>query len=207
MALVVGISQRLVPARGEEVRDSLDQRWTTLLESLGFDPVPLPTLVADPVGYVVRRGIRALVLSGGENVPATGDSPPWNEPRDVFERTLLVWAMANGVPVLAVCRGFQLVVADLGGVLRRVDGHAGSMHPLRWSAGEPGPATVLSHHDWAVTRLPHSLREVALATDGTVEAARHRDLPLLGIMWHPERTPNPDEREHALVSSALKGLG
>lgn len=207
MALVVGISQRMVPAREDEVRDSLDQRWTPLLESLGFDPIPLPTLAADPVGYAVRRGVEALVLSGGENVPATGDNPSWNEPRDRFERTLLVWAMANRVPVLAVCRGFQLIVTDLGGSLRRVDGHAGCVHTLRWTTDDPpGPVTVLSHHDWAVERLPRSLRGVARAGDGTVEAARHRDLPLLGIMWHPERTAGSSAQERALLSSALTAV-
>ncbi|CAL9539585.1 Gamma-glutamyl-CDP-amidate hydrolase [Actinosynnema sp. ALI-1.44] len=201
----VGISQRVLPVRADELRDSLDQRWTPLLESLGCVPVPLPTLVSDPAAYARQTGIDAVILSGGEGVGRHAGAPEWNIPRDRFELALLAWAVDHRIPVVGVCRGFQLLVARWGGALRRAAGHAGATHDLRWATGERGPEAVLSHHDWVIDRLPTEFRAVARAADDTVEAATHRTLPLVGMMWHPERDGHPCRGSEAFLAKALRG--
>jgi putative glutamine amidotransferase len=57
----------------------------------------------------------------------------------------------------------------------------------------PGAARVRSYHDWGVRpdAVGPELVVTAYAEDGTVEGVRHADLPIVGVMWHPEREPDP----------------
>ncbi len=181
------ISQRvdLLPQRGER-RDALDQAWgATLRELLGRSVLmlPVPNRPQD-VGAMVAACLPSLiVLSGGNDI---GSAPE----RDAAEAALLDGAQQSGVPVLAVCRGMQMVQHYLGGALTPVTGHVRCEHPIQASAGQALPLlTVNSYHDWAIRQsgLAAGLRALYLHEDGTVEAAVHASRPWLGVMWHPER--------------------
>ena len=153
-----------------------------------------------------------LLLSGGADVepgtygtephPATAGTRP---ERDRAELALLEGALARDMPVLAVCRGLQMLNVARGGDLLQhlpdVVGHeehravpgAFSQHPVRiahdsWIGtllGERAP--VKSHHHQGVGRVGAGLREVAWADDGTIEALEDPERRFaLGVLWHPE---------------------
>ena len=65
---------------------------------------------------------------------------------------------------------------------------------------------VNSFHDWGVvpSDLGPDLVALALAPDGTVEAARHRTLPHVCVMWHPEREPSDDD-DLAMIRALVEG--
>ncbi len=186
--------------------------------------------------------VRGLVLAGGVDIdPAIyGEKPhpetgrPHRE-RDEQELTFLREAMQRDVPVLAVCRGHQLLNAALGGtLLQHIDGDGHRCLPTgesRWHdvmvqagtllSGVPlilspskdaGPAVrVNSRHHQAVTpeRLAPGLRAAALSPDGLVEAVEstaHRWV--LGLQWHPERRemrPGSAALFAAFVRACAKG--
>lgn len=176
----------------------------------GGTPVLLPP-VAAAVGAV--DALDALVLSGGPDVgparygapahPRTGDP---RDARDAAEIAVVARALERGIPVLAVCRGLQVLNVALGGTLTQhlpdVVGH--DRHsPV---PGEFGTTTVTleagsrvaaalgptvhgrCHHHQGVDRLGEGLVVTGTAPDGTIEAV---ELPgpahVVGVQWHPEQ--------------------
>jgi putative glutamine amidotransferase len=153
-----------------------------------------------------------LVLSGGEDLhPEVYGAEPHPETqrtrpdRDRAELALLEGALERDMPVLAVCRGSQLLNVGLGGDLVQhlpeVVGSDRHRHTpgefadhdvelregsrLAELLGERAP--VKSHHHQGYGRLGNGLQPVAWADDGTIEALEHPAKRFaLGVLWHPE---------------------
>jgi putative glutamine amidotransferase len=153
-----------------------------------------------------------ILFSGGADLdPGTYGHDPHPETkgvveeRDQAELALLHAALDRDMPVLAVCRGSQVLNVALGGDLVQhlpdVLGHDEHKHTPGEYADhdvtlEPGTrleallgdhAPVKSHHHQGFGRLGLGLREAARAHDGTLEALEdpsHRFA--LGVLWHPE---------------------
>ena len=153
-----------------------------------------------------------LVLSGGSDLdPALYGHDPHPETkgvlpeRDRAELALLHGALERDMPLLAVCRGSQVLNVGLGGDLVQhlpdVVGHDEHKHTPGEYADhdvslEPGTrletllgdrAPVKSHHHQGFGRLGSGLREAAHAPDGTLEALEDPGRRFaLGVLWHPE---------------------
>jgi putative glutamine amidotransferase len=196
--LAVGVTQRVVVSEHGERRDALDQAWAPLLLETGFAPVVLPNRGEGAAALIERFGLDALALTGGNDL---GTAPE----RDALEGALLDEARARRLPVLAVCRGLQMMNAHLGGELARVDGHVAAPHVVL-AGGEPY-TEVNSFHDWGIgpTGLADELEALLHAPDGSVEAATHRELPWAGVMWHPERDSPDRALQREIVARALRG--
>ncbi|MGI5499625.1 gamma-glutamyl-gamma-aminobutyrate hydrolase family protein [Lentzea sp. CA-135723] len=186
----IGITQRCVDDdRTGERRWALDSRWWAFLTACGVVAVPLPNDAAAAVHATHELNLDGFLFTGGGDLG--GDQPE----RDLTERTLLALAMEQDLPVLGVCRGMELIADAFGGWLRPVAGHVGTRHRITSAEGE---RVVNSYHDLAVDGLPAALVPTAWCGD-VVEAVRHRDARVEGIMWHPEREPAPDPRDVLLV--------
>ena len=171
-------------------------------------PVHLP-LDADPEHWLdVLDGI---VLTGGADVEPEryghDNHASHTEPRrDEIEFTLLEAAVANGTPVLGICRGLQVVNVHAGGTLvQDVPSHArydlGPAAESHRVTIEPGSrlhavygaeVTVNSLHHQTVDSLGSTLRVTARAEDGTVEGVERVDAEVLAVQWHPEMMDHGD---------------
>jgi putative glutamine amidotransferase len=141
-------------------------------------------------------------LYGADAHDAT-DAP--RKERDAAELRLLEAALGRDMPVLAICRGSQLLNVARGGDLvqhlpeavgheqHRHDPGSFSEHDVSVAAdsrlggllGDRSP--VKSHHHQAYGRIGSGLREVAWAEDGVVEGLEDADKRFaLGVLWHPE---------------------
>jgi putative glutamine amidotransferase len=182
----------LVPPTAEGVEETLDA-LDGLLLSGGAD--------LDPASY------------GAEAHPETNGVRP---ERDRAELALLEGALARDMPVLAVCRGSQVLNVARGGDLVQhlpeLVGHEGHKETpgvfadhevevvpdtkLHDVVGDRAP--VKSHHHQGYGHLGDGLREAARADDGTVEAIEDPSRRFaLGVLWHPE------EGEDAALFQAL----
>jgi putative glutamine amidotransferase len=157
----------------------------------------------------VLDALDGLIFSGGNDMapdsygaeadPATNGTNP---ARDRGELALLEAALERDLPVLAICRGVEVLNVVRGGDLVQhlpdVVGHEEhravvgefSEHSVRVDPssrlGEVRGA-VMSHHHQGLGRIGDGLREVAWAEDGIVEAVEDPDKPfLVGVLWHPE---------------------
>jgi putative glutamine amidotransferase len=166
-------------------------------------------------------GLDGLVVTGGPDVdPVRYGQPPHPQThaampvRDAWELAVTGAALTAGVPLLAICRGMQVLNVCRGGTLHQHvpdlvgherhsggSGHYGR-HKVRVSPGsmlagilpEPDLFDVPTHHHQAVDLLGDGLRAVAWEEDGLIEAleAGHTELGglsgfVLGVQWHPEQ--------------------
>lgn len=194
---------RVVRSGYGETRDALARDWPLFIEALGRlggyapDWLMLPNTGENCVTLARRQGVRGLLLTGGDDLGATPD-------RDATEAALLRWAEQEGLPVLGVCRGAQLLACRAGAELVRLapQRHVATRHAVVWQAAgaeadllpSGGRGEVNSYHAWGLeaARLPACLTPLAICPeDGSVEAFRHARLPWRGILWHPEREPAP----------------
>ena len=199
----VGVTQRIWQVREyPETRDALDVRWPAFLAACGALAVPLPNDPELAARLARSLGLHGLVLTGGENLGAYGGDAA---ARDKTESALLDWSAAEGVPVLAVCRGMQFVLHAYGGRLEEVDGHVATEHQVEFTAGSA--RLVNSYHRWAAKSVPRPLIATGWAGD-VVESVRHESLPLWGLMWHPERVPGfaPEDIAEVTALFGSKGL-
>jgi putative glutamine amidotransferase len=179
------------------------------VSAAGGVPVLLPPLAGD---VEVLDRLDALVLAGGADVdparygaarsPRTGPAQPH---RDEAELALLAGALERDLPVLAVCRGLQLLAVLRGGSLVQhlpdvvgtdVHGPAPGVYGDNSVRIAPGSrlaallgtdATWACHHHQAVETLEAGMTAVAWADDGTVEAAELDGARfVIGVQGHPE---------------------
>jgi putative glutamine amidotransferase len=183
------------------------------------------------VDAMVER-LDGLVLSGGADLDpalygkeAEADLGLVESERDEWELALFQAARDRGLPVLAICRGFQLVNVAFGGTLvQHVELDDGAGHP-QWDVdGHTAthevhvvPNTVAStmfSPVWAVNSLHHQTVErvgeglivSATATDGVVEGLETPEGDLLAVQWHPELLAAPDPTFVWLVRRAGERL-
>ena len=194
----------------------------------------LPVLLA-PGGEVTPHldRIDGLMLSGGSDVdPAIyGEAPhettQWKRERDDFELALTKAALQRDMPLLAICRGQQVLNVAAGGTLvQDIPSQlpaAGAHYPKdvpRWQTAhevEVVPGTRLreivgrdvlevnSFHHQAVRDVGPGLRLSARGRDGVVEAvesAAHRFV--IGVQWHPEAMWNRDPDHQELFRSFIE---
>ena len=184
--------------------------YVRAIERAGGRPVLIPPTdqgIDETLGV-----LDGLLFSGGSDLdpeaygaeahPETNGVRP---ERDQAELALLEAALARDMPVLAVCRGSQVLNVALGGDLVQhlpeVVGHERHKHTpgvfadhdvdvvagtkLQALVGDHAP--VKSHHHQGFGRLGDGLREAARADDGTIEAVEDPKRRFaLGVLWHPE---------------------
>ena len=153
-----------------------------------------------------------LIFSGGADLdPELWGDEPHEETfgvdplRDRAELALLTGALERDLPVLAICRGSQVLNVALGGDLeqhipdslghdehKEVSGTF-SEHPVEVVPGTRlheivgGDSHIKSHHHQGFRKLGSGLREAARAPDGTLEAVEDPSRRFaLGVLWHPE---------------------
>ncbi len=148
-----------------------------------------------------------LLLPGGGDIdPAlygaeNDGSHDIDRPMDEAQLTALDRFVRAGKPVLGVCKGHQIVNVYFGGSLiqdlavaaaHRYNG-GDSVHPVTNLSGTAlaavyGPGSMVnSAHHQGLGAMGRGLRAISFAPDGTVEAAAHDSLPILGVQFHPER--------------------
>jgi anthranilate synthase component 2 len=137
-------------------------------------------------------------------------SPGPGRPADAGVSIEVIRRLAPRIPTLGVCLGHQAIVEAFGGEV----GYArellhGKASPVRHDGsglftGLPEPFEAGRYHSLAATRLPDELEPTAYADDGEVMAVRHRELPIVGVQFHPESVLTPDGP--ALAKNFLEGL-
>ncbi|MDT4891815.1 MAG: putative glutamine amidotransferase [Pseudonocardiales bacterium] len=197
----------------DEPADLLPATYADAVAAAGGVPMLLPCAPFDDAAVTaVLDGVAGLVLAGGADVdPArygAAADPHTGQPRadrDAWEFALVRAALDRDLPLLAICRGMQVLNVAFGGALvQHLPDTVGSdlhcptpgrhaRHEVRVDAASclgavlPGRTLVATHHHQAVSRLGTGLAAVAWSDDGTVEAVELADRAwAVGVQWHPE---------------------
>ncbi len=232
---LIGISGRRWPAKvlGSRVPGAMkdvtfDLHFTDYPKSVAAaGGVPIE-LTRDADVDEVLDHLDGLVITGGADVePSRYSADPHPElgpvepDRDEWELALITGARARSIPVLAVCRGLQLVNVLYGGTLvQHVEVDEGAGHPAWEKPGHepahevstvagttassiyPDNFGVNSLHHQTVDRLGEGLTVGAVAPDGVIESLESDDGGLFAVQWHPELMAKPDPSFRWLVAQA-----
>jgi putative glutamine amidotransferase len=217
---LIGLTTRTIAADGplSVMRSqAVGEGYVNAIRWAGGLSVGVPSNLGAAGVLAIAERLDGIVLTGGTDVDPVhfGEGPQPGlgviEPtRDQAEIALCRYALTNHLPVLAVCRGLQVLnVAFGGGVIQDLGGaEAGYLcHDLKtWEEG-PGhsvdivPDTKLagivnatrlrvnSNHHQAVGDVAPELVVSARAPDGVVEGLEHPESGfMIGVEWHPERS-------------------
>lgn len=195
-------------------------------------PVIIPILPAKLASESVA-GLDGLIMPGGHDIAADylGEEPQPGlggtyRPRDESEFALIKAALDQHIPMLGVCRGIQVINVALGGsvyqdlpsqypgknLLQHVQKTLGDL-PTHHVAIDPNSALgktlgeesfVNSRHHQAVREVAPSLKVVAKAPDGVVEAVENEDASIQAVQWHPENLWQNDESQERIFTDFFK---
>lgn len=184
-------------------KESATQNYVRYIQSVSA----IPTVTSD-TGELCRCD--ALLLPGGGDItPAffgeqNHGSRNIDTELDILQLHAFECALGRRIPILGICKGMQIINVGLGGsVLQDLPPDAARRHQYdgedqyhsavnatnSWLYELYGrEMTVNSAHHQALGRLGKGLMVVQRCPqDNCVEAIVHKDLPILGVQWHPER--------------------
>lgn len=222
---------------GDTSRVRLTAAYVTALESAGLIPLIVPPLSTPDAAAAVLDSVAGLVLTGGGDIdPALYGEKRHekvhsiNAARDATEAALIEEAKRRGTPVLAICRGIQMLNVALGGTLvqdipsewetkishdeesaRTSRTHEVSVEPdsLIANAIAAEHLTVNSFHHQAVKRVADGMRVTARSPDGIIEGLESTDKNwwVMAVQWHPEEmTDSPEPWDRGLFKAFARKL-
>lgn len=221
-ACTVAVTASIRPD-GDTSRVRLTAAYVTALEGAGLIPLIVPPLSSDRAAAAVLDSVSGLVLTGGEDVDPARYGEKRHEKvrsvsaaRDATEASLVLEAKARGIPVLAICRGIQILNVALGGTLvqdiasqchtdishdedgpRDSRSHEITIEPESLIARAIGAehCTVNSFHHQSVKRVAEGMRVTARSPDGIIEGLESTDEDwwVMAVQWHPEEMTNSAE--------------
>jgi putative glutamine amidotransferase len=236
MTPVVGItcSTLIVSGMRGVPRHALVHHYVDCVRDAGGLPLLFPNVEPDAAEAYLDR-VDGLLLSGGLDVDPLhyGQEPrpdlgKVDHVRDAFELELVRHAHGRGMPILAICRGAQVLNVAFGGTLvqhipaevaNALRHQQDSVQHDALSHGveiEPGTrlhriagvvwARVNTFHHQAPATVKAPLRISARAPDGVIEAIEDPGHPwCVGVQWHPERRPD-DPLSRALFGEFVEAV-
>ena len=216
---------------GQRQTFSLPCEYVDVVRLAGGVPIVLPAVEGEIPEAL--DALDALILPGGGDIDPAHYGGARHEAnygisaeRDGFELALARAALARrDLPVLAICRGLQLLNVALGGdLVSHIPDHFGEKTVHRHPELRPVPhmvqiepgsrlagilgeteLEVQSVHHQAVGRLGGGLRPVAWSPDGVIEAVESDRHPfMIGVQWHPELGALADERQRRLFEELVE---
>ena len=236
-ACTVAVTASIRPD-GDTSRVRLTAAYVTALENAGLVPLIVPPLSNARATAAVLDSVAGLVLTGGEDVDPARYGEDRHEKirsvnalRDATEAALVEEARARGMPVLAICRGIQILNVALGGTLiqdissqcktsiahdeegpRDSRSHEIDVEPGSLIAKAIGVehCTVNSFHHQSVKRVADGMRVTARSPDGVVEGLESidEDWWVMAVQWHPEEmTESAEPWDRGLFKAFARQLG
>jgi putative glutamine amidotransferase len=205
-----------IAVSGKEKTKGTDSAYFQAMLRAGARPEELQMVTAADAGTVSSRDFDGILFTGGEDVDPVlyeerikYDNVHVERSRDEFEFGLLEGGLRAALPILAICRGTQMVNVKFGGTLyqdlksdknlerdhKQQGSRSSTTHPVTVTDPDSllhrlieGSCMVNSLHHQAIKRPGRGLKATAYSDDGLCEAIEVADHDpfFLGVQWHPE---------------------
>ncbi|MCL7455220.1 MAG: gamma-glutamyl-gamma-aminobutyrate hydrolase family protein [Anaerolineae bacterium] len=231
---VIGLTSGTIPSDEQHrpPRVGQNQTYVQALLRAGAAPLLIPNLADRHLLRAVYERLHGLLLTGGGDVDPVHYGEVAHEKcgipspeRDETEMALVRWAVDEGKPLLAICRGIQVLNVALGGSLYQdIEAQVPGAGRHDWYPGHP--RTLRAHrvaclagsrladfmasrslevntlHHQAIKEPAPALEITGTAPDGIAEAVEVAGHPFaLGVQWHPEELAEEDIRAQGLFNA------
>lgn len=234
---LIGVTATTGPSRSGE-RASLGAAYLLAIQGAGGVPILLPPQLDSDSLRVLGPQLDGLILTGGGDIhPSRYGEPPHptvagvSEERDELEAFAIDLALDRGLPILAICRGMQMLNVALGGSLHQdiPSDFTTEINHAQTSGESPRERSDVTHavtveegchlaqilgsselmvnsmHHQAVKELGRGLRPVAWAPDGVMEGLEIEDSArfVVAVQWHPEDLVTAHEHARRLFEALV----
>lgn len=200
----------------------LAEDYTNTIFRSGGIPVLLPVMEETEYTKMLLEDLDGIIISGGDDINPllsnqryTSKIGPVSHERDQQELFMIEYALKKEIPLMGICRGFQLINVFLGGTLvldiptegyldhsikstnRYYPVHSVTLSPDSFFEDifDEEEIWVNSFHHQGVKTLGNNLKSIATSEDHLCEAFEYQGNPLiLGIQWHPEMMSIVEEK-------------
>jgi gamma-glutamyl-gamma-aminobutyrate hydrolase PuuD len=229
---IIGVTGLVRPVSGAD-RSGVNASYLRSVVQAGGVPLILSPVLGPEGGRHAVEALDGILLTGGDDMdPAHyGEDPhpalePVDPDRDAFELAVFHVAREKQLPILAICRGFQLANVALGGTLwqdlpsqqpgavehRQTGARGDRTHVVELTAESRlaravgrSSLEVNSFHHQGIRRLAPGLHVTGRSPDGLIEGVESQvDRPwLLAVQWHPEEFHDDPRAPDAGLFQAL----
>jgi len=207
MQKLICLTSRTLIENGIE-KQFVNTRYLTPLIERGLNTVMLT--LENPNPEMIFDLCDGFVVTGGVDLnPETyhkineGLSKDVCDRLDRLDQQVISYAKSHHKPLLGICRGHQSLNVFMGGSLIQDLGSIGKSHehisdhhtihamPNSFVELDKHLKTNSFHHQ-AIDQLAPDFKIFATHEDGTIEAIIHKELPMIGVQWHPEASPTSE---------------
>jgi len=200
------ITQRIGKDKYGEYYDYLESSYIKYLNQYDVNPIILPNNTKDIIKFYKKNKCTQIILTGGDDISPSLYNKKGKKlninfyQRDLNEKILIQHSIEKKIPILGICRGFQIINVCLGGKLTKdinkiTKSIITKKHKVNFTEEfikkvKKKSITVNSYHNQGITssQLAADLVPLGFSDDGKlVEIYKHEKLPIIGIQWHPER--------------------
>ena len=130
-----------------------------------------------------------LILTGGGDIYKYSKKKN-DKYRDNLEIKLFNYFQKANKPILAICRGYQLIMSFYNCHISKQKGHVRTTHNLNINKSrflKLKKVKVNSYHKFSVFDVPNQFKKISLHKDKSVEISEHKTKKIICLMFHPER--------------------
>lgn len=205
---IIGVNCNFKPYEGENGTFHLDKSYTDMVFKNGGLPQIIPLLPVEEIPSMLHL-YDGILLSGGggllphiEKMDVLPGLREQNPDRYDFETAIIKYALKTGIPLLGICRGYQMINEMQGGSLENLSGKA---HLQEETGAKPAhkivvePDTILSQavkseevevnsfHSQSIDQVGEGLKVSSYSDDQVIESIEGTDSQfILGLQFHPE---------------------
>ena len=183
------ITQKIFIDKHNQINWSLEDNWFKFFSRKKVNLIPINSNINNKKKLLAFKP-KGLILSGGNDLYNIVKLKE-NLIRDNHEKEILKLAIKNKIPILAVCRGFQLVTKFFKSKISKTISHVRSTHVLKINNKNHRfkikVLKVNSYHNYAVNQLPRFFDLIIRCSDNSIEIAKSSKYKILSFMFHPER--------------------
>jgi len=181
------VSSKLFFDKYNNLNTSYDMDVLSFLKKLSINIVPNVAHTPNLIQKVKKAD--GLILLGGGDIYKKKKIKE-NQIRDKFEKKMFKLFYESNKPILAICRGFQLIMDIYKIKLIKMNGHVRQNHNLKIYNSKfisQKKLKVNSFHEYCIKKIPKNFTIISKASDNTIEIAEHKNKKILCLMFHPER--------------------
>ena len=185
---------------------SVEKNWYDFFKNLDINLVPINSQNYSE-NFKKSTKISGIIIPGGNDIYKIKKNKI-NFLRDKLEYKLINYSLRNKIPLLGVCKGFQVIADFYNGKLAKCTNHVGTFHNLKINKKSrfinSKTLNVNSFHNYGVKKLSDNFNVISKTNDQFIEIAEHKFEKILCFMSHPERFSKSEKKLKLVIKRFFK---